>query len=341
MSAEDRRAMIVHAVLPLLMEHGANVTSSQIARAAGIGEGTIFRAFKDKDELFDACTAEALRPDHVLDAIAEIPVDQPLEDRLVEAAEALGAHLERMGALMGALHASGRIKHRDSHRDPEQRRKDQADRKGRRRESMAAIRGAMVELFTPEKRSAAAAARAARLPLPDPVVRRPPAGAGRRRAHHAPGGRLLPPRRRGGWMIPGGGGGMEFMLGRRGRRRRATTVPDSGLTGPVDIPEPKQDDEPKDLRSRLKRVKTSVAGTVRGLPKVAKLTWQASPILTDPPGADHALVGPPADRDRVHREAAARLRRRGDPAHRHHGRHRQRRVAPVRRARARPRSAAR
>lgn len=148
MSAEDRRAMIVHAVLPLLIEHGANVTTSQIARAAGIGEGTIFRAFKDKDELFDACTAEALRPDHVLDAIAEIPVDQPLADRLTEAAEALGAHLERMGALMGALHASGRVKHRD----PEQRLKDQRTTwKGGRRESMAAMRGAMVELFTPEK----------------------------------------------------------------------------------------------------------------------------------------------------------------------------------------------
>ncbi len=148
MSVEARRAMIVHAVLPLLMEHGANVTTSQIARAAGIGEGTIFRAFKDKDELFDACTAEALRPDHVLDAIADIPLDQPLEDRLVEAAEALGAHLERMGALMGALHASGRHKLRD----PEQRLKDRrSSGKGGRRESMAAMRGAMVDLFTPEK----------------------------------------------------------------------------------------------------------------------------------------------------------------------------------------------
>jgi AcrR family transcriptional regulator len=148
MSAEARRAMIVHAVLPLLMEHGAGVTTSQIARAAGIGEGTIFRAFKDKDELFDACTAEALRPDHVLDAIADIPMDQSLVDRLVEAAEALGAHLERMGALMGALHASGRHKHRD----PEQRLKDRRGTwKGGRSESMAAMRGATVELFEPEK----------------------------------------------------------------------------------------------------------------------------------------------------------------------------------------------
>ncbi|SES33561.1 transcriptional regulator, TetR family [Lentzea xinjiangensis] len=148
MSAEDRRAMIVHAVLPLLVEHGTTVTSSQIARAAGIGEGTVFRAFKDKDELFDACTAEALKPDHVLDAIAGIPADLPLADRLVEAADALGAHLERMGALMSALHASGRAGHHDTgHRLQNQSR----TRKGGRRESMAAIRAAVVELFRPDE----------------------------------------------------------------------------------------------------------------------------------------------------------------------------------------------
>ncbi|MFL6144999.1 MAG: TetR/AcrR family transcriptional regulator [Labedaea sp.] len=147
MSVAARRQMIVHAVLPLLIEHGTAITTSQIARAAGIGEGTIFRAFKDKDELVDACTIEALRPDHALDAIADIPADLPLEERLVEAADALSAHLDRMGALMGALHASGRSRHRDG----ERRTAERGVQKAGRRESMVAIRAAMIELFEPDQ----------------------------------------------------------------------------------------------------------------------------------------------------------------------------------------------
>ncbi|WP_156096275.1 ABC transporter ATP-binding protein [Amycolatopsis jejuensis] len=80
--------------------------------------------------------------------------------------------------------------------------------------------------------------------------------------------------------MPGGRDAALLFAGRRGRRRPPQTVPDSGLTGPVDIPEPEQPDQPRDLRSRLTRMRTSIAGTVRGLPKVVKLTWQASPALT-------------------------------------------------------------
>jgi len=70
-------------------------------------------------------------------------------------------------------------------------------------------------------------------------------------------------------------------IGLRNRLRKASsTVPDSGLTGPVDIPDPRTEDEPKDLRARWQRLRTSVGGTVRGLPKVVRLTWQASPAMT-------------------------------------------------------------
>ncbi len=48
---DERRAMIIEAMLPLLLEHGEMVTTRQIAEAAGIAEGTIFRVFADKDEL--------------------------------------------------------------------------------------------------------------------------------------------------------------------------------------------------------------------------------------------------------------------------------------------------
>ncbi|REH32498.1 ATP-binding cassette subfamily B protein [Kutzneria buriramensis] len=64
--------------------------------------------------------------------------------------------------------------------------------------------------------------------------------------------------------------------GRRGAlMARATAVPDSGLTGSVDIPDPAPENEPKDLRSRLKRVRRSVGGLLKGLPRVVKLAWDA------------------------------------------------------------------
>ncbi|HEY1176648.1 MAG TPA: TetR/AcrR family transcriptional regulator [Phytomonospora sp.] len=108
MTPEQRREMIVRAALPLVAELGAAVTTGKIARAAGIGEATIFRVFADKDELLRACLAEAFDPGHVLGEIADIPLDQPLAARLTEAAESMRAYMERMGALIGALQTSGR-----------------------------------------------------------------------------------------------------------------------------------------------------------------------------------------------------------------------------------------
>ena len=77
--------MIVAATLPLILEHGDRVTSKQIAEAAGIAEGTVFRAFADKDELIVAVLEAAIDPQPLERALAAIPPGLGFE-RTLEAA---------------------------------------------------------------------------------------------------------------------------------------------------------------------------------------------------------------------------------------------------------------
>jgi len=144
MSPEQRREMIVQAAVPLVTEYGAAVTTSQIARAAGIAEGTVFRVFADKDEVLQACFAEVLRPDRVEAEIAAISLDQPLADRLAEAAGALHAHFGRLGALFGAVQRSGYNPPRPEPNAPG------APRKGCEN-SQASQWHALTDLFEPER----------------------------------------------------------------------------------------------------------------------------------------------------------------------------------------------
>lgn len=82
MQAEDRKAMIVDAVIPLLLEHGRSVTSRQIAEAAGIAEGTIFRAFGDKETLVAAAVERFLDPLSTVANLRAIDLDLTLDDKL-------------------------------------------------------------------------------------------------------------------------------------------------------------------------------------------------------------------------------------------------------------------
>jgi len=140
MTPDQRRQMIVEAALPLVAAGGSAVTTLQVARAAGIGEATIFRVFPTKDALLDAVVAAVLRPDQALGDIDAIPLDQPLADRLAAAAAVLQAHLDRMGTVLGALHASGH--NRDGRRPPAA---------GPRAAAPTATRDALARLFEPER----------------------------------------------------------------------------------------------------------------------------------------------------------------------------------------------
>jgi AcrR family transcriptional regulator len=86
---EERRSAIVSATLPLFLEQGAVVTTREIAQAAGIAEGTIFRVFPDKTALLDAVIEAALDPMPTNAAIAAIDPGRTFEARLVAVVEIL------------------------------------------------------------------------------------------------------------------------------------------------------------------------------------------------------------------------------------------------------------
>jgi AcrR family transcriptional regulator len=103
MPPEERRRALVAATLPLVMEHGRAVTSRQIADAAGVAEGTIFRAFGSKDELVEAAALSALDPGPLVEAIRRIPLDLALRERMLELTRLYQDRFHRVGGVMRAM----------------------------------------------------------------------------------------------------------------------------------------------------------------------------------------------------------------------------------------------
>ena len=68
MAPDERRAALIAATIPLLHEHGLDVSTRQIAHAAGVAEGTIFGVFESKSQLVICSVVKALDPQPTLDA---------------------------------------------------------------------------------------------------------------------------------------------------------------------------------------------------------------------------------------------------------------------------------
>lgn len=108
---DERRAAIVAATLPLVLRHGAAVSTRQIAQAADVAEGTIFRVFPDKDALMRAVTTTAFDPGPARRELAAVDRDRPLHARLVAAVEILQRRLTGVFGLLDALGLTGAPRH--------------------------------------------------------------------------------------------------------------------------------------------------------------------------------------------------------------------------------------
>jgi AcrR family transcriptional regulator len=116
MATADRRRAILDVAMPLLIEKGAAVTTAEIAQAAGIAEGTIFRAFPDKSTLIFDVVKSTMDPAPVAAAIREISRTRSLEARLADAARLLSDYFNQVTAIGECLRAvsmQGGVRHGD------------------------------------------------------------------------------------------------------------------------------------------------------------------------------------------------------------------------------------
>jgi AcrR family transcriptional regulator len=99
---DDRRAALIEQVIPLLKERGREVSSREIAEVCGVAEGTIFRAFGDKDSLISAAVEAYFDPEPFRRSVAAIDVTLPAEEKV---RQLLGLLRERFSGILGLMTA--------------------------------------------------------------------------------------------------------------------------------------------------------------------------------------------------------------------------------------------
>lgn len=107
LAPDERREAILDAVLPLLRERGRDVTSRELAEASGVAEGTIFRAFGDKETLLEAGLTKLLDPQPFRNELRRIPHDLPLGDKITCIIECVRTRFREVFRIMAIFGRDG------------------------------------------------------------------------------------------------------------------------------------------------------------------------------------------------------------------------------------------
>jgi AcrR family transcriptional regulator len=79
--AERNRKRLLDAAVEVFAEHGLEASTAEIARRAGVGQGTVFRRFPTKDDLVAAIVVDRMA--EITDAAAALLVHPPAEGRVL------------------------------------------------------------------------------------------------------------------------------------------------------------------------------------------------------------------------------------------------------------------
>src|SRR3954451_15091468 len=101
---DERRAAIVTAVLPVLRERGADATTRELAAAAGVAEGTLFRVFPDKKAIVRAAVEQVIDPRPLVAELEGIGPDVDVRSAVRLAVGALQARAQDVVAVLVLAH---------------------------------------------------------------------------------------------------------------------------------------------------------------------------------------------------------------------------------------------
>ena len=105
MTATGKRQQILAALESLLCDRRFDeVTVDLVAELAGVGKGTVYRYFEDKEDLFYQMIQELLREEIADIATAASDALAPRE-KLIAVGETISAHIQRHGQFIRMMHA--------------------------------------------------------------------------------------------------------------------------------------------------------------------------------------------------------------------------------------------
>lgn len=111
MPRKERRAAIIAAAVKLLETNGPGLTTRQVAEAAGVAEGTLFRIFPTLDDLLAAAYEEYLSPRHLQAMLDEVDLG---DDLAAATAAAVRTVFEYLSSVHLAIHPAAGKAHQQS-----------------------------------------------------------------------------------------------------------------------------------------------------------------------------------------------------------------------------------